>query len=426
VLRPCSVLVLASLAAAAQSPVEVRFGDSPQEYFGSALSSFSDTDGDGREDFAVGVPCDGQRGPLSGSVKVYRGWPSCERLNLLGSGAGDLFGSALARIPDLDCDGVDELLVGAPGNSLKGRGSGEAILFSGADARILLRLWGEAAGDEFGAALCAVGDLNGDGLSEIAVAAPGARANGRDSGRVRVYDPLDARILYTFSGDARGERFGTSLAGPGDMDGDGLPEIAVGAACPRLDRPGYARIFSGADASVLYTFGGRRTWELFGSSLAAVGDVDGDGRGDLLVGAPASRPGEATADGAMGHACGAATLFSGGSGTPVFLFESQESEDRLGTQVAAGPDLDGDGIGDLLVSASQRLRPRAGYVDAYSSRSGAHLATWTGLDAGDQFGASIATLRSSAGSGIAILVGAPTDGFRGSGVGSVALIEIQR
>ena len=417
---------MGALAATLQSPAEVRFGDSPQEYFGSALIGFTDTDGDGREDFAVGVPCDGQRGPLSGSVKVYRGSPSSERLNLLGSGAGDLFGSSLARIPDLDCDGVDELLVGAPGNSLKGRGSGEAILFSGADARILLRLWGESAGDEFGAAVCAVGDLNGDGVSEIAIGAPGARASGRDSGRVRVFDPLDARILYTFSGDARGERFGTSLAGPGDMDGDGSPEIAVGAACPRLDRPGYVRVLAGADASVLYTFGGRHTWELFGSSLAAVGDVNGDGRGDLLIGAPASRPGEAKLDEARGHACGSATLFSGESGTPLFLFESQESEDRLGTQVAAGPDLDGDGIGDLLVGASQRHRPRAGYVDAYGSRSGTLLATWTGLDAGDQFGAAIACLHARPGKRAAILVGAPTDGFRGSGVGSVALIEVAR
>jgi hypothetical protein len=407
-----------------QSPSDVRFGDSPQENFGSAVCSITDFDGDGLEDFAVGVPCDNQRGPLSGSVKVYGRRPSIERLNLIGDAPGDLFGSALARIPDVDCDGIDDLLVGAPGSSFKGRSAGQAILYSGADARILLRLWGQLPGDEFGAAVCAVGDLNGDGISEIAVGAPGARTNGRSSGSVVVFDPLDARIIFSFHGDSRGERFGTSLAGAGDMDGDGLPELAVGAPCPRLDRPGYARVFAGADASVLYTFGGRRTWELFGSSLAGVGDVDGDGYGDLLVGAPASRPGEATIEDARGHACGAATLFSGASGTPLFLFTSDESEDRLGSAVAAGPDLDGDGIGDLLVGASQRLRPRAGYVRAYSSRSGALLATWTGLDAGDQFGAALAVLRSQPNKPARLAIGAPTDSFRGFGVGSVALVEL--
>ncbi len=405
------------------------YNDSPLEYFGYCVASFSDVDGDGVEDFAVAIPGDNQRGPLSGSVKIYSGLPAVERLNLLGSAPGDLLGSSIARVPDLDCDGIDELIVGAPGASPNGRSSGEAIVFSGADARILLRIPGLHAGDECGAAVCALGDLNGDHVSEVAVGSPGARPHGSNSGSVSVYDGADLHVLFTFRGDGFGERFGASLAGPGDMDGDGIPEIAVGAPCPRLARPGYVRCFNGADASILLTLGGQHTWELFGASIAATGDSNDDGLADLLVGAPTSRSGAAEIAGAVDHACGAATLFSGANGRPLFSFTSDESEDRFGTWVALGPDLDGDGHADLLIGAGQTLRARAGYVRAYGIRSGAELRNWTGAGSGDQFGACFASLKSAAGSPL-LVVGSPTaknilrdDATRAGPVGSVTLIE---
>ncbi len=434
VIRGARTLASAGLLCAvlpAQGPLQVIYGISPTQYFGNAIVSFSDADGDGIEDFATAIPCDNQRGPLSGSVKIYTGMPAYERLNLLGSHAGDLFGSAIARLPDLNCDGYDELLVGAPGASQNGRSSGEALVFSGRDARILLRVPGAAPGDECGAAVCALGDLNGDGIAEFAIGSPGARKFGRNSGSVSVYDGSNLRVLFNFFGDAFGERFGTSLVGSGDMDGDGLPDLAVGAPCPLLDRPGYARVFSGADASVLYTFGGQHTWELFGASLAAAGDVDGDGRGDLLVGAPRARSGATAIADAIDHACGAASVFSGSSGQPLYTFAADQSEDLLGTSVALGPDLDGDGRADLLVGAPQRLRPRSGYVRAYSTRDGRTLGTWIGAGPGDEFGSSCAVLHSSQGAPL-LAVGAPTtrnilptDATRGASVGAIVLIRLE-
>ncbi|HUR28183.1 MAG TPA: integrin alpha [Planctomycetota bacterium] len=408
-----------------RAPLDRVFGISPQQYFGSSVTSLSDFDRDGVEDFAVAIPCDNQnRQPLSGSVKIYGGSPSVERLNLQGEAAGDLLGGALARIPDLDGDGIDELLVGAPGASPRGRASGKAYVFSGADAHILFYLLGEEAGDEFGAAVSAVGDLDGDGVSELAVASPGARSFGRNSGSVFVFDGKDAHVVFRLYGDGFGERFGTSVAGAGDMNGDGKPEIAVGAPCPRLDRPGYVRILSGADAEILYTFGGEHTWELFGTTLAPVGDADGDGHADLLVGAPVSRTGAVDLAAARDHACGAATLFSGGTGKPLFTLASQASEDRFGSSLALGPDLDGDGVRDFLVGATQRLLPRAGYVRAYAARGGAVLATWTGASFGEQFGAACAVLPSKRGAPL-LVVGSPTDATHGgSGVGLVSLFEL--
>ncbi|MBK8179607.1 MAG: FG-GAP repeat protein [Planctomycetes bacterium] len=429
-----SAAATGALEASPQSPSDVLFGVSPQSLFGYSVTGFSDFDGDGREDFAVSLPCDNQRGPLAGAVKVFTGPRWHERLNLLGSKAGDLFGSSLARIGDLDCDGVDELLVGAPGASPRGRSSGEALVFSGSTAEILFRVPGSSAGDECGFAVCAVGDLDGDGRTEFAVGSPGARFHGRNSGVVRVYDGADLTVRYSFFGAEFGERFGAALAGPGDMDGDGIPELAVGAPCPRLDRPGYVRVLAGRNASVLATFGGQRTWEQFGTALCGAGDTDGDGHADLLVGSPLARPGAREAEAAREHACGAVTLFSGRTGRPRFVLASQGSEDRLGTSVALGPDLNGDGLRDLLAGAPQRYLPRGGYVQAFSAADGTELATWIGAGTGDQFGAATAALAvTGPGQEIGlVLVGAPADknlipdGTRGVSVGSVSLISIVR
>jgi hypothetical protein len=107
----------------------------------------------------------------------------------------------------------------------------------------------------------------------------------------------------------------------------------------------------------------------------------------------------------------------------LFTLASDASEDRLGSSLALGPDLDGDGVRDFLVGATQRLLPRAGYVRAHSSRSGAPLATWTGASAGEQFGAALAVLESTKGAPL-LLVGSPTDATNGgSGVGRVSLLE---
>lgn len=411
-------------ASAPPAALEQRFGDSPQEHFGWSVASASDFDGDGRDDWMVGAPCDLQRGPLSGSVKVFTGSPAVERLNLQGFAPGDLFGSALARVPDVDCDGVDDILVGAPGASARGRSSGEAFIFSGVDARILFRYQGDREGDLFGSSVCSLGDLDGDGRAEIAIGAPGARTWGRDSGMVRVYDGADARIVYTFTGDARGERFGACLAAPGDMDGDGVPELAVGAPCPRLDRPGYVRVLAGRDASVLYTLGGLSTWELFGSSLAALGDVDGDGRGDLVVGSPGAHPGPVDATIYPGHASGAATLF-GGNGVARLRWTSAESEDRFGSALCAIPDIDGDGAADLVVSATQRWRPLPGAVFAYSSRDGRLLETWCGAVNGEQFGSAVTVLPAANG-GFDLCIGSPNDPTRGAAVGSALRVRSGR
>jgi len=285
----------------------------PGASFGRSLALVGDLEGDGRPELAIGAPLDG-----SGRGDAARGVVRLVSLNPDGSvfatrriapGEGGFpsslvkagFGVSLAAPGDLDGEGTPDLLVA----SLDERTDGGSLW--------LLRLTEEGrvsstrrlevpAGED----LCAIGDLDRDGRSEIAVGAP---RHGRGvlwlvfldaTGRVRHRATIGAG-----SGDTRstvnevetGDLFGASLAPAGDLDGDGIGDLAVGApgAGPRdegalwilllrADGTVRGRLEIGAATDALAE--GLAPSGAFGASLRSLGDLDGDGRSELLVGAP--------------------------------------------------------------------------------------------------------------------------------------------
>src|SRR5262245_424743 len=217
-------------------------------------------------------------------------------LALTGTSPAGLFGISVAGLGDVDGDGIPDGLVGAPQYfEIPGfsNGPGYALLFSGATGGSVFTLTGTLLGDRFGQSVGRAGDVDGDGVEDLLVGAPGTDAGGlADSGRAFAISGSTGIPLLTLDGTAAGDFFGESVAGVGDIDGDGNSDFVVGA--PRSIFPpvaaGYARLFSGAAGALLFQLNGTSAGDLFGASVAGPGDLSGDGVPDLLVGSAAPYP----------------------------------------------------------------------------------------------------------------------------------------
>lgn len=260
------------------------------EFLGSkapiAVTSRGDVDGDGLDEVAGG---------LGAYSFVYLLDSPCEfEAQLTQPGE---FGYSLDGLDDVNGDGVPDLIVGAPGVG----SFGMASVRSGVTDAELYFVRGLSIGDRLGTSVAGVGDLDGDGVSDIAVGADQS-LNGQ-AGYVLVCSGVDGLVMYELHGGSPNDRFGGSVAGAGDFNGDGVPDIAVGASQVFQAGPGYATLYSGADHSVLRRWVGDAHGDAFGYAVDAAGDVDGNGFSDLIVGAPYND--------AAGLDAGTATIFGG-------------------------------------------------------------------------------------------------------------------
>lgn len=225
-------------------------------------------------------------------------------------------------------------------------------------------LTGEAAGDNFGWVLDVVGDLDGDGAQDLVIGAPFNDAGGSNAGRAYVHSSRTGARLFTFTGTP-GSSLGFGVDGAGDVDGDGVPDVIVGAPAAAPAGAGSAEVRSGADGSRLWTFAGTGAMDVLGSAVAGAGDVDGDGRDDVIVGAPGAS--------VAGPGFGRATVFSGATGLEIFSVDGEGSGHGFGGSVGGRADFDGDGRSDFLVGAQNAGATGRGRLYAYSGATGTLL-----------------------------------------------------
>jgi hypothetical protein len=385
-----------SLAARAPSQAVIRThtGASGQQ-LGTAVASAGDVDMDGYDDVIVGSPMAlGGRG----SAEVRSGRNGAVLLSISGVGMFDRMGTAVAGAGDVNGDGRDDVVVGAPNAPFFALAPGYVVVLSGADGSELHRITGAIAGDRLGLAVSGAGDADDDGYDDFAVGAP--------SVRVDIYSGRTGGLIRSIPSSGGGvSQFGTALALVGDLDRDGFDDLLIGApnanASGSLSGSGHARVVSLRTGATLFSRDGDSLSDAFGTSVAGGFDATGDGVPDFVVGAPG--------DDNNGSGSGSVRLFSGATGLAV-LTRDGAGGDALGTSVAMPGDMDGDGRSEFAAGAPQPpfISPTLpGYVRVYSS-TGITLFTATGDAVDDRMGTSVSAAGDVDRNGLADLIaGAP-------------------
>ena len=349
------------------------------------FTAIGDVTGDGVTDHVTGAPgANGQQGLAS----LHSGADGALLATLQGEFSGAQFGWSVAAVHDVDGDGVPDFAVGAPATSVP-TATGSVFIYSGANAGLIRRLDGNAAGAGFGYGVAGLGDIDGDGHADLLISSPFAN-NSR--GQVSSYSGDTGALLATRLGGQDGDLYGASIAGTlssgdgspepiigqsllsgdgspepiigaalsGDgspepiigaaLSGDGSPEPIIGATQAANGGPGYIEILTRDDLTPLATMQGDQNGDRFGWSVSQAGDVDGDGTLDFIVGAHPD----------TGATPGYARVLSGWDGTTMLLLTDGSLSTGFGSSVAGIGDVDGDGHDDLAVGSFGTVRVFSG------------------------------------------------------------------
>lgn len=398
--------------------------------FGYSVSGVPDTNGDGRGDVVVGALFEGAGMGFGSAGRVYlfdgntgAVLREFESPNKQTNGA---FGVSVSGVPDANGDGRGDILVGAQFENPNGSpdSAGRAYLFDGNTGALLHEFMSpnEELFGFFGYSVGGIQDTNGNGRGDVVIGAPSddPGASPANVGRAYIFDGSTGaflRELFSPNEEAEGQ-FGTSVSGVPDTDGDGRGDVVVGAL---MEDPGS----SPEDAGRAYLFNGATgalLWELsspnedfdgfFGKSVSGAPDVNGDGRGDVVVGAEQENPGSSPSN------AGRAYIFDGAGGT--FLHELMSPNEgafgRFGASVSGIDDVNADGRGDVIVGANREEPAGApndsGRAYVFDGATGEILAAYMSPNAEEsgQFGRAVSGVPDTDGDGRGdVVVGAENE-----------------
>lgn len=256
-----------------------------------------DVDGDGADDFVLGASertfrfCE-----MVGEALVVSSKTNNVLREIKHPGGAYAFANSLVLAGDVDGDGVRDLAVGVPATAGWGcpdarqeaRTCQVSFIALGSDklGTTIATVAGDATTtDRFGEALAFGGDWDGDGVGDLAVGAPRDGSRAERAGAVHIYSGTSLERVACFASSVPGEGLGRELAWGGDIDGDGRAELIVAAPWSGEDQRGRVVVLSSKSRAPLWQLRGREPWDAFGASLA-LGDLDGDGALELVVGAP--------------------------------------------------------------------------------------------------------------------------------------------
>lgn len=391
-------------------------GKGLSENSGFDVSGAGDINGDGWDDLIVSTYVKNtSTGEDVGRVNIVFGKPDGSPVELsavvngvggflIGSGGTENIGSSVSMAGDVNGDGLADMIIGAMlADPSAGTDAGQSYVVFGktSPTQVVLSsivngvggfvINGASAGDTSGNVVSSAGDVNGDGLADLIIGA--VRASSRAGRAFVVFGKTDGNSVnlatvssgtggFAINGEGTGDNAGIYVSGAGDVDGDGMSDLIVGANSSSAAGANAGRsyvVFGKTSTSTIslaniangtggFVLNGQGLSDFNGISVSDAGDVNGDGFADVIVSSPFSDPSAGSDAGrsyiVFGKTTGDAfNLSTIAAGTGGFVINGQGLSDISGISVSAAGDVNGDGLADVIVGAPK--------VDANGSDSGA-------------------------------------------------------
>lgn len=366
-LLSASLLISFSFIAACSSSGD---GSGSSAVSGSAPSAmgyaggFVDMRGNGSNSLVVGAPGMGDTATASGAIMAFDSpTSSAGKAGLTpswiktGAVEGAQLGFSFANLGDVDGDGKADFAAAAINDTGEAPFSGAVYVYKGGSSKpaLLAKLNGANPLDKFGWAITG-GDINGDGKNDIIVSAVYATGSAYQSGLVYVY--FGGSVISTSPDVTLNGAPGMSLA-TGDVNGDGFADLMIGGSSKVViyyGGHGFANHSQTPDVTISGAKSGGKSGSGFGNAVAYLGDVDGDGFGDIAVGNPTR------SDPDVYDNIGSVCIFRGSASYPATFYEDDATlrlakitgegkADRFGSSIALAGDVNGGGVTDILVGA---------------------------------------------------------------------------
>jgi len=379
--------------------------------FGRSVSGGYDLNGDGKPDLIVGAPyLDLPGKPNAGRVYIFSGADGDTICVIDGESSGDLFGYSVSSSGDLNNDSKPDFIVGAPGY---GSNTGKVYVYSGQTFSLLHTFSGEATGDKFGFSVSGAGNANGDVCNDIIIGAPGADwADLTNCGKIYLYKGCYWTLYWDDNGQVDNDSLGYSVAGGCDVNNDGYDDIIVGV--PYFDGilktdNGRAYIESGYDRTLLCWSFGEQSYDHLGWSVSCVGFFDADNDADFVIGAPGHNDNTGKA-----YVLEHAPLLPEPHIRILCNLDGGATGDQFGWSVSGAGDVNNDGRADVIIG-SPGVSSNKGKAYIYLGDGCSAQCTVLGRNQGDRFGYSVA----SAGDVAAgdnkddVIIGAPSANISG-------------
>ncbi|MCC7396722.1 MAG: FG-GAP repeat protein [Planctomycetes bacterium] len=335
----------------------------PKLYYGCQVQTVGDCDGDTLDELCITAPA------TDGSTPGYLEFRSLPDGALLRTwreqDANRLFARAVAVLPDVDGDACRDLVVGRP---LCSREPGLRALVELRSGRTGATLWSTSdPAPSFGAALATIGDVDGDGHDDIVAGVSPTTL--RERGQVLLLSGRSGAVLRRIDADAAGHWFGGAVGNAGDLDGDGRDDVVVGGNYGAA--PGVVCTYDAESGRLLTTFTESKTDQTFGHAVLGVGDLDGDGRGEIAIAAPAANTNDP----------GRVLVFSSRTLRPLYELRGERPRDVFGAVLCRLPSWFRNGPPALAVAARRGGPAGIGYVRIFDLQSGQPLQTSTASSA---------------------------------------------